>query len=87
MLNEVEEKRRIGVYCRVSTREQAIYGYGIGVQKSKIIGYIELFDKNPETINYYIDEGISAKNMNRFEMKRLIKDVEDGLIDEIIIYN
>lgn len=87
MINEMQdERKKVGVYCRVSTREQAVYGYGIGVQKSKIIGYIELYDKNPDSITYYIDEGISAKNMNRFEMKRLIKDVEDGAIDEIIIY-
>lgn len=86
MLNEVQERKKIGVYCRVSTREQAILGYGIGVQESKIMGYIELYDKKPDSIIFYIDDGISAKNMNRLQMKRLIKDVEDGIIDEIIIY-
>ena len=86
MLNEVQERKRIGVYCRVSTREQAVYGYGIGVQKTKIQGYLELYDRTPDSIVYYIDEGISAKDMHRTEMTRLIKDVEAGLIDEIIIY-
>ena len=78
--------KKVGVYCRVSTREQAVYGYGIEVQKSKIQGYIDLFDIYPTTVDYFIDEGISAKNMNRKEMKRLLEAVKAKEINVIIIY-
>ena len=44
---EVNVKKKVGVYCRVSTKEQSVYGYGIDVQKSKIQGYIDLFDIYP----------------------------------------
>ncbi|MFR1297716.1 MAG: hypothetical protein ACLSBH_21160 [Coprobacillus cateniformis] len=52
------------------SREQALYGYGIDAQKSKIDAYLSLFDVEVEEVNYYIDEGISAKNLNRPEVKR-----------------
>lgn len=83
---EVNVKKKVGVYCRVSTKEQAVYGYGIDVQKSKIQGYIDLFDIYPESINYFIDEGISAKNMQRKEMVRLLAAVKAKEINVIIIY-
>lgn len=77
---------KIGIYCRVSSREQAIYGYGIDVQKNKIRDYIKLFEIDHSVIKYYIDEGISAKNLNRDGIKSLINDVEDNKIDVVYIY-
>ena len=50
-----------------------MYGYGIDAQKSKIDAYLSLFDVEVEEVNYYIDEGISAKNLNRPEVKMLKK--------------
>ena len=63
-----------------------MYGYGIDAQKSKIDAYLSLFDVEVEEVNYYIDEGISAKNLNRPEVKRLIKDVKEDKVDAIYIY-
>ena len=85
-LDDCSKKLRIAVYCRVSSREQALYGYGIDAQKSKIDAYLSLFDVEVEEVNYYIDEGISAKNLNRPEVKRLIKDVKEDKVDAIYIY-
>ncbi len=34
-LDDCSKKLRIAVYCRVSSREQALYGYGIDAQKVK----------------------------------------------------
>ena len=65
-LDDCSKKLRIAVYCRVSSREQALYGYGIDAQKSKIDAYLSLFDVEVEEVNYYIDEGISAKNYDLY---------------------
>lgn len=76
---------RVAIYCRVSTREQVL-GYSIESQKQKNLMYMQLFDYEPEHVECYIDEGQSAKNLKRKELKRMLQDIEDGMIDEIIIY-
>lgn len=79
------KNERIGIYCRVSTREQTL-GYSIENQKSKNLMYLQLFDYEPEHIEFYIDEGQSAASLNRKNMKRMLDDVVNGNLDEIIIY-
>ena len=75
----------VGIYCRVSTREQTL-GYSIDSQKQKNVAYMDLFDYNPKHIEYYVDEDQSAKNLKRKELMRMLQDVSDGKLDEIIIY-
>ena len=48
--------------------------------------YLELFDYSPKHIELYIDDGQSAANLERRDMKRMLEDVKDGKLDEIIIY-
>ncbi|MDF9825750.1 site-specific DNA recombinase [Breznakia sp. PF5-3] len=86
-MSEIKKKNyNVGVYCRVSTQEQAESGFGIDVQMSKINAYLSLFDYELENITYYIDEGISAKDMKRKRLQALLKEVENGNIDLVIIY-
>jgi Site-specific recombinases, DNA invertase Pin homologs len=77
---------KIGIYCRVSSREQAIYGYGIDVQKDKIESYLKLFDIQYTSKEYYVDDGVSAKNLERAEIKRLIQDIKDKKVNVVYIY-
>lgn len=81
-----KKKLRIAIYCRVSSREQALYGYGIDVQKTKIKAFISLFDIEAENITYYVDEGISAKDLNRHAAKQMISDIKADMIDAVYIY-
>ena len=83
--NTRHKKEYIGIYCRVSTREQTL-GYSIENQKVKNLMYLELFDYSPKHIELYIDDGQSAANLERRDMKRMLEDVKDGKLDEIIIY-
>lgn len=85
--NEVQEKVSRALYARVSTREQ-LEGYGIDAQITKMREYLHLFEYNDcnSIITEYIDEGISAKNMNRPRLKDLIEDVVAGNVKEVIIY-
>ena len=73
------------IYCRVSTEEQANDGFSIHAQKDKLTKYAEVNDWN--IVDYYIDDGISGKNLtDRGEVLRLINDVRDGKIDNVLVY-
>ncbi|WP_270451129.1 recombinase family protein [Amedibacterium intestinale] len=80
-----EKNKKIGAYCRVSSREQ-VQGYSIDNQKEKIQMYLELFDYEPEKLTFYVDEGKSASSLKRPAMQNMLKDIENDEIDEIIIY-
>lgn len=82
----IKKKVRVAIYCRVSTREQATLGYSIENQKSKNLMYLQLFDYEIEHIEFYLDKGASAGSLNRKEMQRMLEDIEDGKIDEVIVY-
>ncbi len=81
--------RRVGIYLRVSTEEQARIQEGSLVsQKNRIIEYVEHQNKMNSNwgsiIEFYCDEGKSAKDMNRPEFRRLLSDVQAGRINLII---
>ncbi len=74
-----------GIYIRVSTEEQAKDGFSINAQKEKLTKYAESNDWN--IYDYYIDDGISGKNLNeRPEVTRLIKDIRNKNINNVLIY-
>lgn len=74
-----------GIYIRVSTEEQATEGYSISAQKDKLIKYCSINEWTVTKI--YIDEGISGKNIkNRPQMKLLVNDVKDNIIENILVY-
>ena len=75
---------KTGIYCRVSTEEQ-VDGFSINAQIDKLTKYADSCDW--EVVDYYIDEGISGKNLcDRDEVKRLIDDVICGKINNILVY-
>ena len=78
------EYRNVAIYIRVSTEDQAAEGYSISAQKERL----EAFCKSQEwTITeYYIEEGQSAKSMDRPELQRLITDVKGGNLDIVLVY-
>lgn len=80
--------KRIAIYCRVSTEDQAINGYGLRDQERRMRQYLELYgeDKDYE-IELYKDDGFSAKSLNRKDMQRLISDIQNGEIDTVVIHN
>ena len=82
---EIKKKKRIGIYCRVSTREQTL-GYSIDNQKNKCQDYMHLFNDDYTEAVLYIDEGHSASTLERPSIKQMLQDVRDRKLDEIIIY-
>jgi len=75
---------RTGIYIRVSTEEQAREGYSIEAQKRKLLAYIESQDWTLADI--YVDDGFSAKDLKRPAMQRLLKDVNNELLDIVLVY-
>jgi site-specific DNA recombinase len=75
---------RVAVYIRVSTEEQAREGYSIGAQRDRITKFIE--SQGWEISDFYIDEGFSAKNLDRPAMQRLIKDANSNKFDVVVFY-
>ncbi|EEL89140.1 TPA: recombinase family protein [Bacillus nitratireducens] len=75
---------RCAIYARVSTEEQAVEGYSISAQKKKLKAYCDA--QEWDVVGYYVDEGISAKNTNRPELKRMIEHIEKGLIDCVLVH-
>lgn len=73
-------EREIAIYCRVSTDDQVENGYNLREQEKRIEQYISVYsdDFTEETIKH-INDGYSAKDLNRDEMKLLLEDINDGL--------
>ncbi|MCC2250022.1 recombinase family protein [Virgibacillus sp. AGTR] len=74
---------RTALYIRVSTREQ-LDGFSISAQKRQLTAYCE--SQGWEIMGYYVEEGASAKNTNRPELKRMITHIENDLIDCVLVY-
>jgi DNA invertase Pin-like site-specific DNA recombinase len=80
--------KRIGIYIRVSTEEQArIQDGSLVSQRNRLIEYIDFQNKRESNwgilVDIYCDEGRSAKNMNgRPEFLRLLKIGADLRISE-----
>lgn len=75
---------RGGLWERVSTEEQAKYGYSIQTQIEALEEYAE--DNRIKIVDHYCDEGVSAGKpyTKRPEMMRLLKDIDAGKIDIVI---
>lgn len=74
----------IGLYCRVSTDEQAQQGFSIESQKARL----EAFCQSQGWSNYqfYIDDGYSGTHLNRPALGTLIADIKVGKIAGVLVY-
>ncbi len=76
--------KRVALYVRVSTLEQAQSGYSVGEQKERLTKYADA--QEYEIVDIYSDEGVSGKSLIRPEMERLINDIKANKIDIVLIY-
>jgi site-specific DNA recombinase len=77
------EKKKCGLYLRVSTEDQAREGFSLPEQKERL----EMFCKfnGYEIVDYYEDAGISAKTGNyRPEFERLKNDIKSKRINTLV---
>ncbi len=74
---------QVALYIRVSSQEQT-EGYSIGEQTDRLKKYCEAMDWSIYKI--YVDPGYSGGNTDRPGLTELIKDVETGEIDKVVVY-
>jgi site-specific DNA recombinase len=75
---------KVAAYIRVSTEEQAQEGYSIPAQRNRLEAYA--ISQGWEIIRWYVDEGESAKDLNRTELKRMLKALEENMFDCVLVY-
>lgn len=72
------------IYVRVSTDEQAKHGYSIAAQIEKLEAYC--VSQGWELVKHFIDDGYSAKDLNRPHFKEMMDMVREGGIDVVLVY-
>jgi site-specific DNA recombinase len=75
---------RVGLYCRVSTDEQATHGFSIDNQKERLIAFCASQGWGEYTL--YVDDGYTGTKLDRPAMKRMRRHVEEGKLDMIVVY-
>ena len=82
--SEETDLRDIAIYTRVSTDEQAREGLSLDEQRSRLESYFHAMGWS-QPLRFFIDEGFSAKNINRPQLKALIEAVKDNQISKVIV--
>ena len=78
-----EEKKKCGLYLRVSTEDQAREGFSLPEQRERLETFCKF--KGYEIVDYYEDAGISAKTgKHRPEFERLKADIKAKRINTIV---
>ena len=75
-------KKRVFLYVRVSTLEQANEGYSIKEQESRLRAYAE--SKDYQVVKVYTDAGQTGANLNRPAMQEMIKNITS--VDLVLVY-
>jgi site-specific DNA recombinase len=77
-------KKRVFVYVRVSTQEQARDGYSIDEQIDRLRDYCKAMGWI--IVKIYTDAGHSGANINRPALQDMIKDIEAKKGDGVLVY-
>ncbi|PEM57603.1 recombinase family protein [Bacillus wiedmannii] len=72
------------IYRRVSTDMQAEEGFSLEAQKMRLEAYAQ--SQGWDVVDDYMDDGYSAKNMDRPELQRMLKDARDRKFEIILVY-
>lgn len=76
--------RKVAIYVRVSTTNQAEEGYSIDGQLDSLTKYCEAMGWS--VYQKYIDAGFSGGKLERPDILKLIKDAKRGVFDTILVY-
>lgn len=84
MVNNTVYHDKVAVYCRVSTQDQAREGFSLEEQEERLKALCKY--KNYQIVDVYVDAGISAKNTDRPDFKRMLEDVKIGRINRLVAF-
>lgn len=79
------EKKRVAIYIRVSTLDQAREGYSLEAQERTLRKWCT--DRKYEVYDLYADRGISGKDIDhRPDMRRLMQDARADKFDLVVFW-
>ncbi len=70
-------------YIRVSTEDQAMTGVSLPAQRAKLEAYASLYGL--ELVRIEVDDGVSAKTLERPALRRALATVDRGEADGLLI--
>ena len=76
-------QKRVFIYVRVSTNKQAEEGYSIAQQIERLTKYCEAMGW--QVVKVYTDDGYSGGDLERPAMKQMIKEIEKGNADIVLV--
>lgn len=76
--------KKVGIYVRVSTQEQAKEGYSVGEQTDRLGKYVGAMKW--EVFKVYTDPGFSGADTNRPGLQEMLRDIRKGRIDKVVVY-
>jgi site-specific DNA recombinase len=80
-----KENKRIAIYIRVSTLDQAKEGYSLEAQEKTLRKWCD--DRKYEIFDLYADKGISGKDIeHRPDMNRLLEDAKVRKFDIVLFW-
>lgn len=74
--------KRVALYVRVSTQEQAQEGYSVGEQKDRLLSFCKAHDWT--IADLYVDGGYSGSNLDRPAMQKLMSETDK--FDVVLVY-
>ncbi|MBP3573223.1 MAG: recombinase family protein [Prevotella sp.] len=85
-ISEKRKKLKVACLVRVSTEEQAKYGFSVEAQKDALDRWAH--QNGVSVAGWYIDEGVSARKKvkNRPALQRLLADIQSGGEIDLIIF-
>ena len=85
MLESLNKIYNVGLYIRLSREDddKTEMSESITNQKSLLLQYVK--ENNLRVYDIYIDDGYSGTNFDRPNFNRLLKDIEIGKINMVII--
>lgn len=80
MFDESEDPKKVAIYMRVSTEEQAQEGYSLDAQLDKLRSYCSI--RTWTIAGEYVDAGLSGRHLRRPEYNRMLQDMKkwDGIL-------
>lgn len=75
--------KRVALYMRVSTDQQAKHGDSLREQQDTLYDYVKS-QKDLKVVGEYVDGGISGQKLNRDEFQNLLEEVKKDKIDIIL---
>lgn len=85
--NQVIEKKikyTVGIYLRLSSKDNGVHGDSLATQKSIVLEYVEA-DKEMELFKVYADNGATGTDFERVAFMQMIEDVKSKKINCIVV--